>query len=82
MSIALAVLSAAFAFGGLPQLPERGLALETKAGVQLQTMNGKPLASLAGLNLAYDWKTAGVVTMRDRVGTIYVLDVRSRRLRS
>ena len=27
MSIALAVLSAAFAFGGLPQLPERSLAL-------------------------------------------------------
>lgn len=82
MSVALAVLSAAAALGGLPQLPERGLALETNAGVQLQTMTGKPLASLPGLNLAPDWKTAGVVTMRDRVGSLYVLDVRRRRLRN
>jgi hypothetical protein len=56
MSVALAVLSAAAALGGLPQLPERGLALETKAGVQLQTMAGKTLASLPGFNLAEDWK--------------------------
>jgi hypothetical protein len=82
MSVALAVLSAAAALGGLPQLPERGLALETKAGVQLQTMAGKTLASLPGFNLAEDWKTAGVLTMRDRVGAIYVLDARGRRLRN
>jgi hypothetical protein len=82
MSVALAVLSAAATLGGLPQLPQRGLALETKAGVQLQTMAGKPVASLPGLDLAEDWKTAGAVTMRDRVGTIYVLDVRRRRLRN
>jgi hypothetical protein len=82
MSIALAVLSAAAALGGLPQLPERGLALETKAGVQLQTMGGKPLASLPGLDLAEDWKTSGALTMRDRAGTIYVLDARRRRLRN
>jgi hypothetical protein len=82
MSIALAVLSAAATLGGLPQLPERGLALETKAGVQLQSLSGRPLASLPGLNLAQDWKTAGAVTIRDSGGTIYVLDVRRRRLRN
>jgi hypothetical protein len=45
-------------------------------------MGGRTLASLPGLNLAEDWKTAGAVTMRDRVGTIYVLDARRRRLRN
>ena len=46
MTGALALLSAAAVLGGLPQLPDRGLALETKAGVQLQTMAGKPIATL------------------------------------
>ena len=81
MSVALAVLSAAAALGGLPQLPQRGLALETPAGVQLQTMAGKPLVSLRGMDLAEDWKTAGALTLRDPAGSIYVLDARRRRLR-
>jgi hypothetical protein len=50
--------------------------------VQLQTMTGKPLASLPGLDLAEDWKTAGALTMRDGVGAIYVLDARRRKLRN
>jgi hypothetical protein len=49
---ALALISAAVATAALPPLPERGLALETKAGVQLQTMSGKPVASVPGFDLA------------------------------
>ena len=82
MNIALAVLSAAAALGGLPQLPERGLARETKAGVQLESLGGRQLATLPRLDLAPDWKTAGVVTMRDRAGTVYLLDARGRRVRN
>jgi hypothetical protein len=82
MSIALAVLAAAAALGGLPQLPERGLALETKAGVQLQSLGGRAVVTLPGLDLAPDWKTARVVTMRDRAGNIYVLDPARRGLRN
>jgi hypothetical protein len=53
MSVALALLSAA-ALTTLPPLPEPGLARETNAGVVLQTMQGKSLASLPGLDLAPD----------------------------
>jgi len=82
MSIALAVLSAAAALGGLPQLPERGLALETNAGVQLQSLGGRAIVTLPGLDLAPDWKTARVVTLRDRAGNIFVLDPARRGLRN
>ena len=82
MSVALGLVSAAVALGGLPQLPEHGLALETRAGVELQTFGGRRVATLPGLDLAEDWKTAATVTLRDRAGTIYVLDPASRRLRN
>jgi hypothetical protein len=38
----------------LPQVPVRGLALERLAGVELQTMRGRPLGVLEGLDLAPD----------------------------
>src|SRR4051794_25022050 len=81
MSIAFAVISAAIALGGLPQLPERGLALETKAGVQLQTLGRRPLATLPGLDLASDRKIGGDLVLRDRGGHLFRLDARARRLR-
>jgi hypothetical protein len=82
MTLALAVLSAAAALSGLPQLPERGLALDTKAGVQLQTLTGRRLADLPGLNLATDQKVAHRLVLRDRRGRILVLDRAARRLRT
>jgi hypothetical protein len=39
-------------------LPERGLALETEPGVQLQSLGGRPLAALRGLDLAPDQAVA------------------------
>jgi hypothetical protein len=77
----LALLSAATALSTLPHLPERGLALETKAGVQLQTMAGKPLAELPGLDLAPDQLAAHVLVMRDHKGRLFALDPGARRLR-
>jgi hypothetical protein len=55
MTLTIAVLSAAFALG---PLPERGLALETKAGVKLQSLRGRPVAALRGMNLAMDQAVA------------------------
>ena len=65
----------------LPQLPGRGFALETRAGVELQTMRGRPLGVLAGLDLAPDKATSHGLLMRDRRGRLYVLDLGSRRVR-
>jgi len=44
----LALVLAA-ALTSLPPLPQRGLARETKAGVELQSLRGPPLATLRGL---------------------------------
>jgi len=79
MSIAVAVLSAAAPLGGLPRLPERGLAVETKAGVQLQTMSGRPLAAVRGFDLAPDAFGRGLV-LRKPDGRLFVLDRVRRRL--
>src|SRR5947208_10242214 len=49
----------------LPPLPQRGLALETKAGVQLQTVSGRPLATLRGFDLASDQAVAHTLVVRD-----------------
>ena len=65
----------------LPQLPARGFALDTRAGVQLQTMRGRPLGLLAGLDLAADRATSHSLLMRDRQGRLYALDLDSRRVR-
>jgi hypothetical protein len=65
----------------LPSLPERGLVRETKAGVELQTMRGRPLGVIPRLNLAPDMATSRDLLMRDRRGSLYVLDRRARRVR-
>jgi hypothetical protein len=70
MTVALAVISAALALG---PLPERGFALETNAGVQLQSLGGRPLATLRGLDLAQDQAVAHKAVFRDRRGRLFLL---------
>jgi hypothetical protein len=71
MTAALALISAALA---LAPLPERGLALESKAGVVLQSLGGRPVATLRGMNLAMDQAVAHKATVRDRLGRLFALD--------
>src|SRR5256714_6237477 len=80
MTGVLALLSAA-ALGTLPALPARGLARETRAGVRLQTLAGRPLATVPGLDLAPDKERAHGLVMRDRRGRLFVLDRETRRVR-
>jgi hypothetical protein len=80
MSIVLGLLSTV-ALVALPPLPDRGLARETKAGVQLQTMSGRPLATVPGLDLAPDKATGHRLVLRDRRGRLYSLDRDARRVR-
>jgi hypothetical protein len=79
MTLTLALISAALALGGPPQ---RGLALETKEGVQLQTIGGRPLATLRGYDLALDQAAAHVVMLRNRRGALYAFDGRTLRRRA
>jgi len=65
----------------LPSLAERGLVRETKAGVELQTMQGRSIGVIPRLNLAPDMATSRDLLMRDRRGSLYVLDRRARRVR-
>jgi hypothetical protein len=65
----------------LPPLPLRGFAQDTRAGVELQTMRGRPLGVLAGLDLAPDKATSHGLLMRDRSGRLYVLDRGAHRVR-
>jgi hypothetical protein len=89
VSPVLGFLAAASALAGppaldpaqLPRLPERGLARETRAGVELQTMRGRPLGTIPRLNLAPDMATSSDLLMRDGRGSLYVLDRRARRVR-
>jgi hypothetical protein len=81
MTGVLALLSATVALSHLPALPQRGLALETKAGVELQTLAGRRLAALPGLDLATDQTTAHTLVLRDRQGRLFALDPATRRLR-
>jgi len=73
MTLALAVITAALAVG---PLPERGFALETKAGVQLESLGGRPLTTLRGLDLAPDQAVARKAVLRDRHGRVFVLTAR------
>ena len=81
MAGALALVSAALALTSLPALPARGLARETRAGVELETMAGSPLTTLPGLDLAPDQEVAHRLVMRDRHGRLFVLERGTRRLR-
>jgi len=65
----------------LAQLPARGLALETRAGVELQTMRGRPLGVLEGLDLAPDKAVSHGLPMRSRRGRLFTLDLYERRVR-
>jgi hypothetical protein len=65
----------------LPQLPVRGLALETLAGVELRTMRGRPLGLLEGLDLAPDKAVSQRLLMRSRRGRLFTLDLYERRVR-
>jgi hypothetical protein len=71
MTAALTLISAALAIG---PLPARGLVLETQAGVQLQSLGGRPLSTLAGLDLAADQSLAHKAVLRDRRGRLFALD--------
>lgn len=73
---ALALVLAA-AVASSPALPQRGLALETKAGVELQTMSGRRLAVLPGLDLALDQAVAHRLVLRARRGALYTFDGRA-----
>jgi hypothetical protein len=81
MTGVLALLSATVALSPLPALPPRGLALETRAGVELQTLSGRRLAALPGLDLATDQASAHTLVLRDRRGRLFALDPKARRLR-
>jgi len=82
MTAALAVISAALALG---PLPARGFALETNTGVQLQSLGGRPLATLRGLDLAPDQAIAHKAALRSRRGRVFTLSrgrLRETRFRS
>jgi hypothetical protein len=78
MTGAISLLAAAAL---LPTLPAQGLALETSGGVQLQTLRGRPLTSIPGVDLAVDRKLGAYLMLRDRRGRLFVLDAVARRLR-
>jgi hypothetical protein len=65
----------------LPSLPQRGLAHDTLAGVELQTMRGRALGILEGLDLAPDKAVAHGLLMRSPRGRLLILDLNERRIR-
>jgi hypothetical protein len=81
MAGALALVSAAVALTTLPPLPARGLVRETKAGVQLETLAGRPLVALPGGDLAPDHAVAHMAVLRDRRGRLFALRGGGARLR-
>jgi hypothetical protein len=64
----------------LPKLPGRGLARETTVGVELQTLAGRPLGTLAGLDLAPDKTVSHSLVLRGG-GRLLTLDLEERRVR-
>lgn len=77
----LALFSATLSFAALPPLPDRGLALDTDRGVQLQTLTGRTLVTIPRLDLAVDRKVGRQLMMRDRRGRLFTLDPVGRRVR-
>jgi hypothetical protein len=65
----------------LPALPAQGLALQLRGGVQLETMQGRPIGVLKGLSLAHDKANGRGLIMRDAQGHLFVLDLYQRRVR-
>ena len=64
----------------LPKLPVRGLVRETPAGVELQTLRGRSLGTLAQVDLAGDKTVSHSVVLR-RGRDLLTLDVHERRIR-
>lgn len=89
MTLALGVIAAAVTLASppefdrqaLPVLPAQGLAQETRLGVQLETIRGRPLGVLRGLDLAVDKAVSHQLIMRDRRGRLFLLDLHARRVR-
>jgi hypothetical protein len=89
MTLALGILAAAMSLAApptldpdaLPRLPARGLALDTPAGVQLETMRGRPLGLLPRLSVAPDKAVSHRLLMRTRRGLLFTLDLYERRVR-
>lgn len=65
----------------LPALPARGLTLQLRAEVQLETMQGRPIGVLNGLFPAPDKATGDGLIMRDGRGRLFLLDLGRRRVR-
>ena len=65
----------------LPALPTRGITLQLRTGVQLETMQGHPIGVLKGLFPAPDKAMGSGLIMRDGRGRLFVLDLRRRRVR-
>jgi hypothetical protein len=65
----------------LPSLPERGLALQTRTGVELESMQGRRLALLKGLFLAPEKATSHGLFLLDRRGRLFTLDLNAGRIR-
>jgi hypothetical protein len=89
MTLVLGILAAAVSLAApptldpdaLPRLPARGLALDTPAGVQLETLRGRPLGILRGLSVAPDKAVSHRLVMRTRRGLLFTLDLYERRVR-
>jgi hypothetical protein len=89
MTAALAAVAAAAVLAAppaveqqrLPPLPARGLVRDTKAGIQLETLRGRPLALVRGLDLAVDKATSHGPLMRDRRGRLFAFDFYLHRVR-
>jgi len=81
MIAALGLITASLLSTALPPLPERGLVLETAAGVQLRSMQGRPIVTIPGLDLALDKKVSSYLVLRDRRGRLFTLDFRARAVR-
>jgi hypothetical protein len=77
----LVALVLAASLTSLPSLPQRGLVRETKAGVELQSLGGRPLGTLPGYDLAFDQATPHVAMLRTRRGVLYAFDGRTLRRR-
>jgi hypothetical protein len=78
---ALGVIAASVLSTALPPLPDRGLALETAGGVQLRSLEGRPIVTIPRLDLALDRKVSSYLVMRDRHGRLFTLDFRARAVR-
>src|SRR6476646_5513001 len=81
MLVAFVLAAASLSSTVLPPLPDRGLARETPRGVQLQTLHGRPIATIPGLDVALDKKVGDHLVLRNGRGLLFTLDVRARLMR-